>query len=439
MADFKPRGAPNSQPQDPYAGWDLIHRNTMTPAGVYQKGDETAYGWAWPSMVTEPAQAIARLLNTPAGTMPDPQDPQNQKDALTGLMALYGGNALKGMAGARGAARVAATLGDMEAPRAVSYGNMIDDALSNPNMLRMMDDINYADLNRRALDDYGVGYEGLSSSQEARLRGWSDPGDVTFSSKNASIFSPPNRPQRAFEKDYPDVTGRHDAQERLTHDIDGNALNPNARVVGRRVVGGDDEALSPAEFNAITEALTGRSAQVAPASEMGRDAGRSILNKYTGDPLDVFLRSNLSEVQAPRVYAHEIGHVIDAHAAGLEGIPNTGILNKELKPVYNSLNNPNRQRLPGDDAAEWAKPVTPETFGYKGNDVPPEYMAEALRAYLTNPNYIKTVAPKTAARIRAYVNSNPRLNQTIQFNANTSPLAGWLASGANALAQPEDP
>ena len=173
MADFKPRGAPNSQPQDPYAGWDLIHRNTMTPAGVYQKGDETAYGWAWPSMVTEPAQAIARLLNTPSGTMPDPQDPTNQRNALTGLMALYGGNALKGMAGARGAARVAATLWDMEAPRAVSYGNMIDDALSNPNMLRMMRDIDYANLNRRALDQYGVGYEGLNSSQEAALRGWS--------------------------------------------------------------------------------------------------------------------------------------------------------------------------------------------------------------------------------------------------------------------------
>lgn len=176
MSDFKPRGAPTPTPyEDPYASWELIHRNTMTPAGVYQKGDETAYGWAWPSMVTEPAQAIASLLNTPAGTMPDPQDPTNQRNALTGLMALYGGNALKGMAGARGAARVAATLGDMEAPRAVSYGNMIDDALSNPNMLRMMDDINYADLNRRALDDYGVGYEGLSSSQEAKLRGWSDP------------------------------------------------------------------------------------------------------------------------------------------------------------------------------------------------------------------------------------------------------------------------
>lgn len=176
MSDFKPRGAPTPTPyEDPYAGWDLIYRNTMTPAGVYQRGDETAYGWAWPSMVTEPAQAIASLLNTPAGTMPDPQDPTNQRNALTGLMALYGGNALKGMAGARGAARVAATLGDMEAPRAVSYGNMIDDALSNPNMLRMMDDIDYANLNRRALDQYGVGYEGLNSSQEAALRGWSYP------------------------------------------------------------------------------------------------------------------------------------------------------------------------------------------------------------------------------------------------------------------------
>ena len=175
MADFKPRGAPNSQPQDPYAGWDLIHRNAMTPAGVYQKGDETSYGWAWPSMVTEPAQAIASLLNTPAGTMPDPQDPTNQRNALTGLMALYGGNALKGMAGARGAARVAATLGDMEAPRAVSYSNAFDDAFSNPALLRQMDDIKHAELNQQARSLYGRGIDELTGSQEAQLRGWSDP------------------------------------------------------------------------------------------------------------------------------------------------------------------------------------------------------------------------------------------------------------------------
>ena len=77
---------------------------------------------------------------------------------------------------ARGALGRGAARGlEMEAARPVAYSNGIEQALSNPHMLRMMDDIDYANLNRRALDDYGVGYEGLNSSQEAALRGWSDP------------------------------------------------------------------------------------------------------------------------------------------------------------------------------------------------------------------------------------------------------------------------
>jgi hypothetical protein len=32
-------------------------------------------------------------------------------------------------------------------------------------------------------------------------------------------------------------------------------------------------------------------------------------------------------------------------------------------------------------------------------------MAEAIRAYMADPNYLKTVAPKTAAAIRAAVNA----------------------------------
>lgn len=359
MADpFNPRGSP--VPSNSYDGWELTHRPAMLPflAEYTNPLGETSGGWAMPEMVTEPVNALSRLLNTPAGTMPNPQNPENQRNALTALLSLYGGNALGGMA--RGAAgRAAGHLGD--------------------------------DLS-------------------------------TFSSINASIFDPPKKQKRAFEEDYPDVTGRHDAQGRLTVDIDGNPLNPDAKyVVGRRVVGGDDEAFSPAEFDAIAKILTGQGAQAVSAREMGRGAGRTLLNRYTGEPLGIELRNNLSAVQSPRVYAHEIGHVIDAHAAGLEGIPQTSILNKELKPLYNSLNNPNRQRLPdgswGEEAASWAKPVRPETFGYKGDNAPPEYMAEAIRAYMADPNYMKTVAPDTAKRIREYVNSNPRLNKTIQFNA----------------------
>ncbi len=175
MADpFNPRGSP--VPSNSYDGWELTHRPAMLPflAEYTNPLGETSGGWAMPEMVTEPVNALSRLLNTPAGTMPDPRDPQNQSDALTGLMALYGGNALGGVARNAMSRGVARGL-DMEAARPVAYSNAIDEAMSNPNMLSMMRDIDYANLNRRALDEYGVGYEGLSSSQEAKLRGWSDP------------------------------------------------------------------------------------------------------------------------------------------------------------------------------------------------------------------------------------------------------------------------
>ena len=175
MADtFTPRGAP--VPSNSYDGWELTHRPAMLPflAEYTNQQGETAGGWAMPNMVTEPVNALSRLLNTPAGTMPDPRDPQNQSDALTGLMALYGGNALGGVARNAMSRGVARGL-NMEAARPVAYSNAIDEAMSNPNMLSMMRDIDYANLNRRALDEYGVGYEGLSGSQEAALRGWSDP------------------------------------------------------------------------------------------------------------------------------------------------------------------------------------------------------------------------------------------------------------------------
>lgn len=176
MADtFTPRGAP--VPSNSYDGWELTHRPAMLPflAEYTNPQGETAGGWAMPNMVTEPVNALFRLMNTPAGTMPDPRDSQNQSDALTGLMALYGGNALGGVARNAMSRGIAMGRPNMEAARPVAYSNAIDEAMSNPNMLSMMRDIDYANLNRRALDDYGVGYEGLSSSQEAKLRGWSDP------------------------------------------------------------------------------------------------------------------------------------------------------------------------------------------------------------------------------------------------------------------------
>jgi hypothetical protein len=53
-------------------------------------------------------------------------------------------------------------------------------------------------------------------------------------------------------------------------------------------------------------------------------------------------------------------------------------------------------------------------------------MAEAIRAYMADPNYLKTVAPKTAAAIRKAVNAHPFLSKVIQFNA--LPLAAGAVS-----------
>ena len=53
-------------------------------------------------------------------------------------------------------------------------------------------------------------------------------------------------------------------------------------------------------------------------------------------------------------------------------------------------------------------------------------MVEAVRAYMADPNYLKTVAPKTAAAIRAAVNTHPQLSKIIQFNS----LAGVLGVAA---------
>lgn len=59
----------------------------------------------------------------------------------------------------------------------------------------------------------------------------------------------------------------------------------------------------------------------------------------------------------------------------------------------------------------------PAEFGYAPAERPGELLAEVLRAYGENPNYLKTVAPEIAERIRGFVNANPRLNRWIQFNS----------------------
>ena len=133
---------------------------------------------------------------------------------------------------------------------------------------------------------------------------------------------------------------------------------------------------------------------------------------------------------ADRILAHMLGHLLD-HRAGQTSATHSnaetpGIsqdnLNEELRYVYNDCNNAilnDARRLnpglqPHDDPEYQG--FGPEQRACHGADARAELMAEAIRAYLQNPNYLKTVAPNVAARIRAAVNTNRNLNQIIQFN-----------------------
>jgi hypothetical protein len=210
--------------------------------------------------------------------------------------------------------------------------------------------------------------------------------------------------------DYPQGASA-DATGQLTHDIEGRPLTAPL-VAGRTTLGGVDETVGTmAQLDALAAQGTGQAAAYRPAREMAGDFGRTLIDQVTGRPTAIDLRTNMRPDKVPMVYAHELGHVIDEFAGQ---IPTAG-LSTELKAVYNTLNNPNRA-AGGLEAAPWGKPMTPQGLGYRGDEIPREYIVEAIRAYMTDPNYLKTVAPKTAARIREAVNADPTLAKIIQFN-----------------------
>ena len=228
---------------------------------------------------------------------------------------------------------------------------------------------------------------------------------AALESRVVPAYNPPIKPQCPFAADYPGGAPT-DGTGRLTTDIDGRPLGAQY-VAGRRVVGQPDEALTPAAVDAIATTATGESPQAVAPREISGDAGQLIrtVDPNTGaTEWNIAVNRTLSDPMKDRVLAHETGHLIDE----LSGqIPTDG-LKTELTQVYNTLNT----------GRERTRNLTgPQHLGYRGGAADRELMAEAIRGYMTDPNYLKTVAPRTAATIRAYVNANPRLAPLIQFNA----------------------
>jgi len=148
------------------------------------------------------------------------------------------------------------------------------------------------------------------------------------------------------------------------------------------------------------------------------------------------LRSHLNRLQefdvqsADNILAHMLGHILDYRAGKLcddvslgqavQAIDQEG-LNEELRYIYNDCNNTALHEarvesgLDPSDKPEY-RDFGPEQRGCFGADARAELMAEAIRAYMHDPNYLKSVAPNVAARIRAAVNTHPELSKIIQFN-----------------------
>ena len=240
---------------------------------------------------------------------------------------------------------------------------------------------------------------------------------VTADSKNAGMHDPPWIEERPFSKDY-SKRPQTDVEKRLLTDIEGRRLDANF-IAGRQISGAPDKALSPANIESAAKRLGVRIEVVEPESLPRGAFGYYLRYNSRGQPVrHIRLSPDLTSSNRRLVTAHEFSHAVD----DIAGFLSRSLVPKEiaeLRRVYGTL-------ISGSE--EFAFLKQPENLGYKPDHVNMKLLAEGIRAYMANPNYFKTIAPKTAARIRAAVNDNPDFKKVIQFNSLVA--AGLAGTGA---------
>ena len=251
------------------------------------------------------------------------------------------------------------------------------------------------------------------------------------------LRDPPAVPPRPIELDYPngvvsDAEGQYLEKEkgRILLDMEGRPLYAKF-IAGHRNTNVPERGLTPKEVEQVATGLTRGHVYDVNPKDLPPGVGSQIVglnDPRTGarNAYAIAMDRTLSSEQRAKVLAHETGHGVDDFAHHnprdmlwdvARGIKTKG-LEGELKRVYSDM-----QLVKGLDR------VHPKDFDYPRDDWMPEMVAEAIRAYMASPSYMKTFAPKTAAAIREAVNSNSRLSQLIQFNA----LAGGAAFGLGEM------
>jgi hypothetical protein len=144
------------------------------------------------------------------------------------------------------------------------------------------------------------------------------------------------------------------------------------------------------EIRDIVKKLTGRRPTEFTNKELEDRSGIYLPSRDdAGNPVKPWIGINreLRRDQKELAVAHETGHMADDLGAGPGGMSIRG-LERELEDVYSTVNTGKEGLQP---------PKRPQDFGYPDSDARSEIVADAIRAYLTNPNYFKTVAPNAAA------------------------------------------
>lgn len=244
-------------------------------------------------------------------------------------------------------------------------------------------------------------------------------------------YNLPSIKQRPFESDYP-LGAQVNDRGYITQDIDGDPITvPPHRIAGRREAGGEDVAIAPSEFDAIGKEGTGAVVAYVPRNQIpgkGRPFGAVVRNNRSGRPEGVLIDKSLDAAPGKgrdKVLSHELGHVIDDLAKGMG-------VNKGLKHDFERLYN---HMLSGQDRQR--NLTRPDNIGYEGDDIRAELAADAIKAYMQNPNFMKEKYPDIAARIRKFAKGNPEVSKIIQFNS-VAPVAGLLGAGALGLRLPNE-
>lgn len=248
------------------------------------------------------------------------------------------------------------------------------------------------------------------------LRG--QPSKIEASASRSVGRDPPSLPQRSFEHDYPTLPAGSVGGQRLSVDIEGRPLGGGA-IAGRRLVGGPDVPLNDAELASVLRQLN-----IPVTKRTVGELGRKVDGKYysAGGERSIGLLDSLDAARSGRTVRHEFGHALDdlsgPYSPALRGgaLPDDGI-KRSLASLYDDLNSP---MGPAAVPRPPKKQVTPGYFGYRPEQFREEHLADAFRAYLTDPNYIKAKWPDVAAHLRKFVNTSPLLKDIVQLNSAAS-------------------